>query len=227
MYNNEFWKVQSKRWFAVLYPVNMIPDWQVKISDVLQTPGAYIIHDPDDDEPYEHVHLLLCTDKTTRKHCRDIINLLTRDLSEQEKNDNVPRNSVLACSTVQPVNGALNCWEYMCHETEASIKQHKKPYPHESRICFNGFNIYDIVSIEESTIQEVRIELSMWILETHCCLYSQLYNYALSCNTELCEYEKCVIRYSAHFDRMCRSELTKKRSGDNKVISESASTKTD
>ena len=86
---------KAKYWTAVLYPESMIDDWQNKISDLLQIPYEYCIHDKDNlgnviktvknkyNKPvtYDasefaidkhehrkvHVHLVICFSNTTTK----------------------------------------------------------------------------------------------------------------------------------------------------------------
>lgn len=207
---HEFWSVKATMWFAVLYQESMRPDWRDRIADILNVEGAYIEHEPDRAEKKEHVHLLFKTSNTTRRHARDILNQLTRDLTEEELKE-PDKHHIMACSTIQTVQSVKSCWEYMIHNTEDCIKHCDKLYSPEERHCINGFDYVNEIVVEEATLNEIRIELSMWILETRCCDYSTLYHYALSCNSELLEYEKTVVRYSAHFDRMCRAEQYKKK----------------
>ena len=54
---------KNKYWWGVLYPENMIENWKDEISEKLQLPFAYCIHDKCKDEKGEHrkthVHLIV------------------------------------------------------------------------------------------------------------------------------------------------------------------------
>ena len=54
---------KAKYWCAVLYPESMISDWKESISEILQIPYSYCIHDKDKDghdgDRKTHVHLIL------------------------------------------------------------------------------------------------------------------------------------------------------------------------
>lgn len=41
---------KARYWVGVLYPENMIMDWEVSIGDILQLPFAYCLHNADQDQ---------------------------------------------------------------------------------------------------------------------------------------------------------------------------------
>ena len=45
---------KSRYWVGVLYPENMIENWEDKIAEVLELPFAYCIHNVDKDTKSEH-----------------------------------------------------------------------------------------------------------------------------------------------------------------------------
>ena len=79
-------KVQEKAkyWWCVLYPENMIPNWEQEIGKILQVPYAYCIHDIDKDKNSEHrtyhVHLIIAfTNTTTYNHAYKIFEKLNAE----------------------------------------------------------------------------------------------------------------------------------------------------
>lgn len=65
---------KGRYWWAVLYPENMVEDWEKNIDDILQIPYEYCIHDKDivndpDEQRKVHVHIILAfANSTTYKH---------------------------------------------------------------------------------------------------------------------------------------------------------------
>ena len=60
---------KARYWQAVMYPENMIDNWQDEIAKVLQVPFAYCIHDKDIDKSGNlrkiHVHIITAYGNTT------------------------------------------------------------------------------------------------------------------------------------------------------------------
>lgn len=141
---------EKARYFcAILYPENMIKDWQNQIGDILQIPCCYIIHDkdyltyaPSEDEEYMrkvHVHVLFVfSNTTTLKHAKDTINRLSRP-------------GAICCSTVQIVIDIRHMFNYLIHDTEACKKAGKYLYKSKERNLVNSFDIgmYEQISQDE------------------------------------------------------------------------------
>ena len=75
---------KRKYWSVVLYPENMVDDWQDSIGDRLQIPYCYAIHDQDvDSESNErkvHVHLILAfSNTTTYNNACSVLSSLNKD----------------------------------------------------------------------------------------------------------------------------------------------------
>lgn len=78
---------KARYWWAVLYPENMVPDWESRIGDIVQVPYAYAAHTLDKDSKSEHrkdhVHLILVFGNTTTyKHAMEVFNLLSAPWEE-------------------------------------------------------------------------------------------------------------------------------------------------
>ena len=60
----------ARYWWAVMYPENMIDNWEEKIYSLIQYPFAYCIHDKDlrhevAEERKKHIHLIIAFNNTT------------------------------------------------------------------------------------------------------------------------------------------------------------------
>lgn len=134
---------KARFWATVLYPENMIDDWENKIDEILQIPYCYIIHDMDKDIKSEHrkthVHLMLVfSNTTTQKHALAVANQLSKEGKK-------------AASTIQAVIGIRNVYDYFIHDTDGSRKAGKELYDASQRITGNGF---DIGSYEQLGVAE-------------------------------------------------------------------------
>lgn len=151
-------KAKSRYWTCVLYPENMIQDWEIKIGDILQgLPYAYALHHIDHDTKSEHrkdhVHMVIAfSNTTTYKHAMEVFDAL-----------NAPgRKAFNTCQQVFSIRGA---YDYLIHDTETCKKQGKELYPKEARICGNNF---DIGAFEQLSVAEKRSilkELAQIIIE--------------------------------------------------------------
>lgn len=138
-------KSKAKYWTAVLYPENMIPDWEEKIGEILQYAFCYCKHDKDllketeEEQRKEHVHLVLAFNNTTTY--RNAFNLILK-LSADGKR---------ACNKIEAVNNVRYMYEYLIHNTEKAKKDGKFQYDRKERICGNNF---DIGSYEQLSVQD-------------------------------------------------------------------------
>ncbi len=190
---------KAKFWSAVLYPENMVSNWQETIDDLLQIPFCYIIHNKDKDSKSEHrkdhVHLLLAfPNTTTRNHALNVAN----QLSEENKK---------ACSTVQAVIGIRNVYDYLIHDTESARKQGKELYDAKERITGNGF---DIGSFEQlSTVEKNNIckRLCNIIIEQGFTNFTDFYIYVIE-NYDI-SYFEVLKSNSGFFERLTKGNFQK------------------
>lgn len=131
---------KARYWLGVLYPENMIEDWDTKCGDILQVPFAYCVHDSDHNIDGEdrktHVHFVLVfANTTTYKHALSVFKLLGE-------------NAINTCEAAVNIKHAYN---YLIHDTETCRKLGKFQYPATSRIEGNNFDIgaYEQITQEE------------------------------------------------------------------------------
>lgn len=134
---------KSRYWCAVLYPENMIANWEVEIGDILQLPFAYCVHDKDLDKQGEirkkHIHLIVVfNNTTTKKHAMNVV----LGLSASGK---------VCCSTIENVVDIRHMYEYLIHNTDSCKKKKKFLYRASDRVCGNNFDIgsYEQISVIE------------------------------------------------------------------------------
>ena len=73
---------KARFWCGVLYPENMVDNWEEEIGDILQLPYAYCLHNQDNDIKSEHrkdhVHIIVAfTNTTTYKHAMTVFSQLS------------------------------------------------------------------------------------------------------------------------------------------------------
>ena len=199
-------KLKARYWSSILYPENMIDDWQEVIGDVLQLPYAYCIHDKDflaeyqgkKGEEYQrkvHVHLIIAFNNTTTdSSALDLVNCLSK-------------HNCKCASTIQMVKQVRNAYEYLIHNTETSIKQKKYAYSPSERICGNNFDIGQYEQLALADKKRMRKELSMDIISYQFVNYLDFYSHVVSNYDD--EYEDIVTTYSGHFERLTKGNYQK------------------
>ena len=139
---------KARYWWAVLYPENMIPDWQQQIDDLLQLPYEYCIHDKDivndpDEQRKVHVHLIIAFPNTTTY--KNAFNTFDR-LSAEGK------SSLNKCEQIISIEYAH---KYLIHDTDKCREKNKYLYAQEERISGNLFDIGAYVQLSKSEETEI------------------------------------------------------------------------
>lgn len=168
---------KARYWWAVLYPENMIENWEVLLPEVLQLPFAYCIHDDDLEKEFEdqtqqkrktHVHIIIAfANTTTYKHVTSIFSLL-----------NAPGKR--AFNKVEAVRGIRHCYEYLIHNTEAAKKDNKKQYSQNDRVIGNNFDIGAYEQISTSDKLRMSKEICNYIVEHDIYNFADLYMAVIS-----------------------------------------------
>lgn len=151
---------KAKYWECICYPENMRADWQIVISDVLQIPYAYCVHDQDksghDGDRKKHVHLFEMFEhtngNTTRQHAIAVANLLSMP-------------GKVCCPAAKPIIRIENAYEYLIHNTDACRKQGKHLYDAAERITGNGFDIERFITLDAEKKMEMAQELADFVVE--------------------------------------------------------------
>ena len=188
-------KSKSRYWWAVLYPENMVEDWEEKIDDLVEVPFAYCKHTEDVDIKSEHrkdhVHLILVfTNTTTYNHALDVFKLLGEEAV----------NTCKACINVR------HCYDYLIHDTKKCKKVGKHKYDPSERITGNNFDIgaYEQMTTEQR--HDILKELIVWTREKKFTNMADLMDKALDLDTY---YFEVVVAHNAILERICRGNYLK------------------
>lgn len=185
---------KARYWSAVLYPENMIQDWEDSIADTIQIPFSYCIHDrdlvKDGDSRKVHVHLLVVfSNTTTENHALSVCNMLS-----------LPGK--VCCSTIQRVIEIGNAYRYLIHDTDDSRKKGKFQYSPELRVCGNNFDIGSYEQLSEKEKEDMLEEMEDLILQQDFYNFRQFFVY-LKANYER-KYVELARKNSGHLERLTR-----------------------
>ena len=191
--------VKARFWVGILYPENMIKDWETEIDDIVQVPFAYCVHQGEKDgkgyERKRHVHLILAFQNTTTyNHALSVFESLSAD----------GKKAINAC---QKVINIRNKYDYLIHDTASCRKKKKKLYKASDRVTGNAFDIGAFEQI--STLEKDRMcrELANVIIERNIINFADFYYFAV---TEFDEsYFEIVKTYSGFFERLIRGVYQK------------------
>lgn len=186
---------KSKYWWAVCYQENMLPDWEEKISDLVQISYAYCKHTLDIDTKSEHrkdhVHIILAFNNTTTyNHAMSVFSRL----------NDVGKKAVNKCEQIISIRRA---YDYLIHDTEDCKKKNKYLYPVSDRITGNNFDIGSLEQLAKTDRLKIQKELAQSIIDNGFTDFAKFYMYVVS-NYEDSNYYDVVISYSGFFERLTR-----------------------
>lgn len=189
---------KKRYWVGILYPENMVEDWQDKIGDIIELPYAYCIHDKDLDKDNDdrkiHVHLMIVfPNTTTYNNALSVFQLLSAP----------GKKALSAIKVVISVRGSYN---YLIHDTESCRKDGKYLYDVSDRICGNNFDIgsYEQIGIAEKN--EIFLELGKVIIDNSFSNYADFYEYVVSSFDDI-NYVEIMRSYSSHFERLLKGNF--------------------
>ena len=163
---------KARYWCAVLYPENMIEDWQNQISDLIEFPFCYCVHDKDLDGIGEqrkvHMHIMIAYANTTTKS--SVMSLLSRL--------NAPGHD--AFNTIQAVVNVRHMYDYLIHDTEGSRKKKKHLYDKSERISGNNFDIGNFEQISIADKRRMLKEICDDLIDKQICNFAEAYLYITS-----------------------------------------------
>lgn len=181
---------KCKYWTSILYLDSLPSDWQVTISNILQIPFCYCIHDKDltkdGDSRKPHVHIVLAFNNTTTyNHVLTTIQLVS------------PTTSI-----VKQVINIRYIYNYLIHDTDDAKKQGKFLYSSDDRICCNDFDIGNYEQLSLSDKHKIIKEICDFIVNNDICNFSDFYLNLIQHYDN--NYLDIVIAYSGLFERLTR-----------------------
>lgn len=193
---------KARYWSGVLYPENMIENWEVEIGDIVQVPYAYCIHDADKtgkkEERKVHVHLILVFPNTTTfNHALKVFNLLSKEGFK----------AINTCQAVVSIRGA---YDYLIHDTDAAKKANKKLYDPSCRKTGNNFDIgaYEQLGVAEKN--ELCQLLCNIIIAEEFTNFTDFYTYCMiNLFPENSNYFEVIKSYSGLFERLTKGNFQK------------------
>lgn len=194
--------IKAKYWEALMYPENMLDDWQDQIAVLLQKPVAYCIHNADltnkkGEDRKEHVHIIVAYGNTTTEN--NALRLFKR--LEKEGKHAIPNDKIQQCIDIR------RCYDYLIHDTDDCRKKGKHIYDPKERICLNGFDIGNFEQISEHDKDDMAKELCDVIIDNMFTNFSDFYMYVIS-NYDS-KYFNIIKAYSGLFERITKGNYQK------------------
>lgn len=190
---------KNKYWVGVLYPENMVDDWENIIGDILELPYCYCLHNSDNDSKSEHrkdhLHLIIVfPNTTTYNHALSVFNKLSSPGKQ-------------CINTCQPIINIRSKYEYLIHNTETCKKQGKELYDKSCRITGNNFDIgnYEQVSLAEKS--QMCKELCDCIVKENFTNFADFYLFVMS-NYDS-DYFSILQSFSGLFERLTKANYQK------------------
>ena len=185
---------KNRYWMGVLYPENMVDNWQRKIYDTLELPFAYCIHDKDlqndgDEIRKVHVHVLIAfPNTTTQKHAFEVFDSLSA----------LGKKCISTCEGVFSVRKA---YDYLIHDTEGCRKEGKHQYFKAERIEGNNFDIGAYEQLTTADKSKMLAELEDLIIDYNFMNYGQFFRKVREMSME---YREVCRSYSGHLERLIK-----------------------
>lgn len=186
---------KARFWLHILYPENMRDDWRDVMSDLLEVPYAYCIHDKDksghDGDRKVHVHLITAwtTGGQTLKRAWETAEQLA-----------LPGRT---CS-LRPRKSAniSHSYDYLIHDTESAQKLGKHLYDVSERVTGNTFDIDRYIVLDSDEKLAMAKELTDFVM-------ARKYKDAASAYVGICanfddKYFEVYKANNAMIDRLCR-----------------------
>lgn len=193
---------KAKYWWAVLYPESMVDNWQDKISNLVQVPFAYCIHNMDilsdsiEPERKTHVHLILAfPNTTTYNNALSVFNLLQPN-----------------CTICKRIISIRHAYNYIIHDTDDCREKKKYLYPEKYRVTGNNFDIgcYEQVSTEDK--HKMIFEMCNFIKEFG---FTNMIDFSdaliISDKFDNKESFEMIIGYHSLFETYCRGNYLKEK----------------
>lgn len=186
---------KARYWNGVLYPENMIENWEDEISYILQIPYAYCIHDKDKNndgtDRKTHIHIIIVfPNTTTYNHALSVLNELSKD-------------GTSAINKVERTKNIRFSYDYLIHNTDDCKKKNKYLYDISERITGNNFDIgaYEQIGLVEKN--EIFVELSEAIRKNGFTNYMDFYEFVVDTFDDM-NYIEIMRTYSNHFEKLTK-----------------------
>lgn len=170
-------KISGKYFWAIMYPENMIDGWERNISEILQRPYAYCVHDKDlaneerEEERKKHVHIIIAwNNNTTQNSATKLFQKL-----------NAPGKQAIAFGgVIEKVDNIQWAWDYLLHDSDDARKKNKYQYSKHERITGNNFDIGCYVQLTTHDKISMTKELCQLIIDEVIINYVDFYMFVVT-----------------------------------------------
>ena len=195
-------KRKSKYWVGVLYPENMVENWETLIYDLIPFPFSYCIHDKDTNKDgsirKKHLHLIVAFNNTTTyNHALSVFS----NLNAEDK---------VAVNTIERILNIRNMYDYLIHDTEGSKKEGKYLYSPEERVEGNNFDIGSFEQLSKMEKMQIQMELAKIIVDNEFTNFVDFFNYYQENFADRSDYTEVVVLYSGFFERLTKGNYLKR-----------------
>lgn len=184
----------AKYFTGSLYPENMPTDWEDNISNILQLPACYCIHNKDTNNDKQgrktHVHLIVAfRNTTTKNHALNIFNRLSLE-------------GLKCCPFVESVIDIQHIYNYLIHDTDDARKKGKFQYDPSERICVNGFDIGLYVQQTASEKEDLLCDIEKLAFEPQFMNFKRLAMYVRDNMSK--DHMRVTREYSGYLERITK-----------------------
>lgn len=169
--------VQGRFFWAIMYPENMLENWQDKISEIVQKPYAYCIHDKDlekedrQEERKKHVHIILAWKNNTT---------INSALKVFQKLNAEGKQAIAFGGVIEKCDEIDWCYNYLIHDSDDARRKGKYQYDKKERITGNNFDIGAYVQLNKNDKIQMTKELCDLILNNNVTNYVDFYKLVVS-----------------------------------------------
>ena len=184
---------------CILYPENMIDDWESVIDDKLQLPFAYCLHDKDKEkdgsEVKPHIHIILVHNNT-----------VALSFFKKWVNSRLSKPDCICCSTCEPILNMDKSVKYLIHDTDKAREEGKFQYPESARRFGNNFDLHHYLQIDENEKLYITQVIAQHILDYNIMDLTSVHQWILSQGDK---YYSVFVSRSAYFDRLASGNWKK------------------
>lgn len=169
--------VQGRFFWAIMYPENMLENWEDRISEILQKPYAYCIHDKDlekedrQEERKKHVHIIIAWKNNTT---------INAALKLFQKLNAEGKQAIAFGGAIEKCDEIDWCYSYLIHDSDDARRKGKYQYDKKERITGNNFDIGAYVQLNKNDKIQMTKELCDLILNNNVTNYVDFYKLVIS-----------------------------------------------
>lgn len=169
--------IQGRFFWAIMYPENMLENWEDRISEIVQKPYAYCIHDKDlekedrQEERKKHVHIIIAWKNNTT---------INSALKLFQKLNAEGKQAIAFGGAIEKCDEIDWCYNYLIHDSDDARRKGKYQYDKKERITGNNFDIGAYIQLNKNDKIQMTKELCDLILNHNVINYVDFYKLVVS-----------------------------------------------